>query len=170
MKKLDLWIFFLLLVILFVTAGVDYTKLPDRVALHFNGAGEPDGWGSKGSMITCQLVLYIFMGLLFGGIRFLVPIIPDSLVNMPNKEYWLAPERRDNTHRIIQQSVMWLGNATLLLFVVLFQFNTQANMTAKPALNMILFLPIFVGYMVFILGWAVVFTLQFNKNKMKGDI
>ena len=160
-KKMDIWVFGILLLCLFVQMGYFYPKLPAQVAMHFNGAGEPDHWGSKNKMLVFQLGLYIFMGSLFYGSRFLVSVLPDSMVNLPKKEYWLSPERRDETMRFIQSFTVWIGNATFLLFLFLFQLNFQACLTDHPLLNMKLFIPIFLGYMVFILLWTTRFMIKF---------
>ncbi len=68
--------------------------LPDRVAIHFNISGQPDGWASNGMNTVFFSATFLILNALFAGIALLMKKIPVSLINMPNREYWFAPERR----------------------------------------------------------------------------
>ena len=58
------WISILAIWILTIT---NYTNLPDIIPIHYNGAGQADGFGGKGNIVTLPListVLYIGMTIL----------------------------------------------------------------------------------------------------------
>ena len=58
------WISILAIWILTIT---NYTNLPDIIPIHYNGAGQADGFGGKGNILTLPListVLYIGMTIL----------------------------------------------------------------------------------------------------------
>lgn len=69
-----------------------YPLLPERVAHHFNPSGQPDAWGSKMSFLNVYLIVVALMAATFFAIYLVLPKIPYSLVNLPNKEFRLAPE------------------------------------------------------------------------------
>ena len=78
-------------VVVLVWLGV---SLPDRVPMHFDGAGDADSWGSR----TEALVLWTVLGVaLLGGGALLARHATGgdgTWLNLPHKDYWLAPERR----------------------------------------------------------------------------
>ena len=58
------WISILVIWVLIIT---NYTNLPDIIPIHYNGAGQADGFGGKGNIVTLPListVLYIGMTIL----------------------------------------------------------------------------------------------------------
>ena len=78
--------------------GVNYhPKLPDTVASHFNGSGEADGFSSKLTHSITMVCLQAGMVLMFLILGFALKKLPTSMVNIPNKDYWFAPERKDET-------------------------------------------------------------------------
>ena len=90
--------------------------LPQEVPIHFDWNGDPDRFTSRAGFLWSMtgLVIGTTAFLLFFG--WLTPKIPDSMINLPNKEYWLAPERRETSHRRIQLMLVWVGSLTTLLF------------------------------------------------------
>jgi RNA polymerase sigma factor (sigma-70 family) len=68
------------------------------VASHFDFAGRPDGWMTRPAFLLWSSLVEIGFPLFFVmvgfGIRFL-PVNQFTFKNIPNREYWLAPQRRD---------------------------------------------------------------------------
>src|SRR5579863_7861641 len=90
-------VYALLLICGVIGAAHYYPLLPERMASHFASDGTPNGWQPKE-------VFLLLMGMVAGVtavIGFLAPGLiasrPASQINLPNKEYWLAPERRAST-------------------------------------------------------------------------
>ena len=102
-------------------------ELPDRVASHFGIDGTPDGWMTRRGYLTFILIFGMALPLLITGIFSLVTVLPDSLVNLPHKDYWLAPEQRDNTRRYVIRSGLWLSCMLLVLFAVTHLQTIRAN-------------------------------------------
>lgn len=49
---------------IWVLTITNYTKLPDRIPIHFNGTGEADGFGARGNILALPLIATIlFLGL-----------------------------------------------------------------------------------------------------------
>ena len=59
---------------------------------------------------------------------------PDTRLNLPNKEYWLAPERRAETFAYFDNFCAWYG--CVFLFVVVFAMGLamRANFDSPPRL------------------------------------
>ena len=74
-----------------------WPQLPERVATHFGVDGQPNDWMSR----TDSTML--LAGLQIGVPSFLLVMntissrFPESMLNIPNKDYWLSPERRGTT-------------------------------------------------------------------------
>ncbi|MFY7953795.1 MAG: DUF1648 domain-containing protein, partial [Armatimonadaceae bacterium] len=110
-------------------------RLPLRLASHFDGAGNPDGWMGRDSSLLFYVGMVVFLGVLFGFLGPWIRRFPDSMVNLPDKEYWLAPERRDQTYRRISDSLAWLGVLCSVLIVALHEMTFRANLQTRPHLG-----------------------------------
>jgi uncharacterized membrane protein len=112
-----------------VQVGYFYLNLPGVVASHFDGTGNPNGWMSKGAFVIFEIFLLIFVVGQFMLIPRMIEKMPDSLINLPNKGYWLAPERRPATIGIIGIYFEWFAIALLLVFIAVNQLVFHANMS-----------------------------------------
>jgi uncharacterized membrane protein len=72
----------------------EYRISPARVPVHFGLNGIPDRWGSSTSLLVIHLCLIGFSTLTFWALPELVRRAPSWMINLPNKDYWLVPERR----------------------------------------------------------------------------
>jgi hypothetical protein len=57
---------------------VYWSRLPERIPVHFNLAGEPDAWGGRGMVLVPPLVILFFYPLLTGA-----SLLPVLFVNVP---------------------------------------------------------------------------------------
>ncbi len=112
-----------------------YPLLSDTVASHFGLSGEPDGWTSKQSFVTLYGVLVAVMGGMFLAFAAVLPRLPDSLINMPNREYWLAPERRRQSLAVFSDWMLWLGNATVAFIIAVMHLSFLVNLGQRPGLG-----------------------------------
>lgn len=128
--------------------------LPEQMATHFDGAGAADGWSSRGEFLLTNLVMVAGFGLLFAGITTLIQRVPNAYINLPNKEYWLAPERRAATLEWISRQMEWFGAATLALLLGMTQLTIRANLTGSGTLGSAFWL-LFGGYMLYMTAWLV---------------
>jgi len=98
-----------------------WPQLPERVASHFDMADRVNGWMSRTGFLAVTVVLQVLIAGLFLGLPLLIERLPDALINVPHKDYWLAPERRRSTLAHMSAGLMAVGCATLLLLLVIFQ-------------------------------------------------
>jgi uncharacterized membrane protein len=141
--------------------GYYYPNLPEQIASHFNASGEPDSWTSKNSFIIFEAIVLLFILSEFTLLPLLLEKSPDSLINLPNKEYWLAPQRRRETFRTMRHFLEWLAIGLLGLFIAINQttFEANINQTNLSATTMWLIIAVFVAYA---LVWMIKFTGHFK--------
>jgi hypothetical protein len=91
-------IFFIgvLLVCLFELAWL-WSITPETMAAHFNIQGSPDRFVPKAEFFQFQVQTLLVVILVSLPFQFLFLVLPPGLINMPNREYWLASERRAGT-------------------------------------------------------------------------
>lgn len=105
-----------------------WPRLPDTVASHFDATGSPDAWSSKTSFFAILGGVWALMVALFFVLPLWIPRIPTALVNMPYKEHWLAPERRDASLAWMADWMREIGLGTLALMAGVTHLTIQANL------------------------------------------
>ena len=137
-------------------------RLPRSVASHFDAAGNPNGWMSKESFVAFYGAFIALFLLLAFGTHVLVRRIPTSLVNLPNRDYWLAAEREAQARTDLAEMTSWVFAGMLVFFVIVFQLVFEANMGYTRNLPMSWFWPILGGFIVFVIGWVVKLYSRFR--------
>ena len=135
-------------------------ELPPRVASHFNVAGKADGWMSRDAY-------YLFAGglpLFFAGFFWLVSrsaIHFPQLVNLPHRDFWLAPERRAFTAELLLSRLLWLATLMTIFFGGLHWLVAQANRHPQPHLDMGGLVVLLTGFFIGLLMWLVALVTRF---------
>ncbi len=154
----------ILLVLLFAAAiqiAYFYVDLPDEVVSHWNGAGKPNGSMPKGVFVGIYVAVVAFMAFVFNALSGSIMKYPDSKISLPNKRYWLSPQRRTQTGEVIGRYMAESGNATIALFLIVFHFAFRANVSEPHVLpeNIWLLIVAFVAYMLI---WMLRFIRAFK--------
>ncbi|TIH15301.1 hypothetical protein D0S45_11575 [Marinifilum sp. JC120] len=102
--------------------------LPTEIVTKFGNGGRPQEYESSSTFINQNFLLYCFLtgsALLFRyfGIKF-----PDKFVNLPNREYWLAPKRKNKTYRRLTNFVYLFFASTILCSLSMTQLIIDANL------------------------------------------
>jgi uncharacterized membrane protein len=137
------------------------TVLPERVASHFDAAGRPNGWASRAGFVQVYFFVIAVVTVSFASVAVLVARVPDSLINLPNKAYWLAPERRASTLAWITGWSSLFGAATLLLMMAIMR---QAELVNIGAATKIAGMPLVASYVVLSLGMVVGLIVKFARR------
>ena len=97
-------IFFIgvLLLCLFELARL-WSITPETMAAHFNIQGSPDRFVPKAEFFRFQVQTLLVVILVSLPFQFLFLVLPPAMINMPHREYWLAPERRAGTLGLREQ-------------------------------------------------------------------
>ena len=113
--------------ILAASVAATYRTLPDRVASHFSAGGRPDAWMSRPANAAFTLGGAALVAALCAGPLYLTRFLPDSTINIPNRAYWLAPERREEAYRRMLAFGLWLAALSVGLFIGLQLLTVRAN-------------------------------------------
>jgi uncharacterized membrane protein len=140
-----------------------YPLLPETVASHFDINGNPNGCLSKGPFIGTYIFIMLLMLLSFLALPSLFKYVPLSLINLPNKDYWLAPERKGETFHSIAEKMLVFGNATILFLIITFQLAFEANLNSTCHFSADTMMILFGGYILFTIVWTVRFITRFRK-------
>jgi hypothetical protein len=109
-------------------------ELPARVASHFDFQGRPnDFMGRTGYLFFMAGFGCLFPGLMPGIALFLRRT--RAKLNLPNRDYWLAPERRDETYAYFFRHSLWFAVLSLAFVAGLHQLVIEANAVQPPHLS-----------------------------------
>ena len=161
-RRLALAVLVTILLLGLIHAGLYRTVLPRKVASHFGAGGKADGWTSRENLILIHSGTLVFLALLFTSIAFAVPKLPDRWVNLPRKDYWLAPQRREATYGRFTASFLWFGSVTLTFFIAVMHLVFQANLNGRNQLGA-WFWAFLIAYLLYTLAWVVTFLLSFSR-------
>jgi uncharacterized membrane protein len=130
-----------------------FAALPPLMATHFDLGGKPNGFQERSAFVWTSVLVSVFMLALFAALPALLVHLPERFLNLPNKDYWLAPERRAQTFGRLSAHIDWLGCATMGLLAGVFELIIRANLTRSPlGYQLWILLP---GYNLFMLFWLV---------------
>jgi len=156
----------ILLVIAAVVAISHYERLPDRMATHFDASGAADGWTSRAVFFG----IYGVSLLLAAGPPALLPRyirrLPESAINLPHKEFWLAPERRDATWAAIEGRLGAIGVAVVTLLVFVLHLIVRANLAPDPGLRPIEIWGPIAAFLIFTAAWTVGLWRRFARPEV----
>jgi uncharacterized membrane protein len=158
MRRTRLLLLGLVLVSL-VEAARQWSSAPGRVASHFDAAGRPNAWSSRDEFFFLQVGVTLGIAALFIGIPRLLRSTPASLINLPNKRYWLAPERHEETMDRLASYFDVFSSATVLLLLAVFELASLASHGERLDTNY--FLPVLALYLLFSVGWTVALIRTF---------
>lgn len=158
MRKISLIVFIVLLLLCITHAAYYYPLLPDRVASHFGASGRPDAWSGKWSFVKIYIIVVAFIAVLFPGIGLILRKIPASLINLPNRDYWLSLECRQETVVALSRQFLWFGSATLLLLLDMMHQTFSVHLGKAQALEHP-WISI-VAYVVFTTLWSIALIVK----------
>ena len=162
MRKIPYSVFIVLLLLCIGHAAYYYPLLPDRVASHFGASGKPDAWSSKDHFVKFYLVVVVFIAVLFSGIGFILKKVPASLINLPNKDYWLSPERREDTIAVLSGQFLWFGSATLLLMLDMMHQTFRVHLGKAQVLeHPVTSIVVYVGFSML---WSIALIVKFMRK------
>ena len=167
-RLLPLGIMMLLTAVAWTEIALAWSHLPDPMYTHFSTSGAPNGTGARASYAALIVILLAVLDGMFIAIAWTLPRIPDSLINMPRKDYWLAPERRAKTMAYLIDNLSWLGAATIGLMVWLNHDTIAANLSATGRLRTGGWLPMG-AYTLYVVVWLVVFLRHFFRPPQEDE-
>jgi uncharacterized membrane protein len=146
-------------------AVLAFPQLPQRMASHFGASGMPNGWMSKSAF-------FVVYALIIGVAALVGYLVPRSIakksperINLPNKKYWLASERRAETLAFFERYFAWYSCVLLLILVLAMGLAIQANFTSPPRMATGPIVSVIAGFVVFNVAWVVQLMRHFSNPR-----
>lgn len=153
-RHLRIGLFVVLLVCFGGSLYVSVPMLPERVATHFNGAGQPDGWMARATHLWCMAAFGVLFPLFLIGVCWGTRFLPAGLVNIPHREHWLAPERRADTVSYMTWHAVWFGCLALGFVIGLHWLIVFSNRRQPVGLPLVWMLGILVPFLTGVAAWV----------------
>ncbi len=157
-----------LFVVLAVAAGfilVSGQSLPPIVASHFAASGHPNGFMPRNAYLGLMLFIAVGVPLLLALVHRLVRFVPPHLVNLPNRDYWLAPEQITETFTFLHNHGIYLSVLLAAFLCFIHCLVVGANKLQLPHFSASLFV---IGLALFLLAvtiWVGVLFVHFRRPK-----
>jgi uncharacterized membrane protein len=140
-----------------------YAQMPDVVASHFNGRGVPNGWQTKPAFFGLFAGMSALAAVLGFGIPRIIASVPPQLINLPNKQYWLAPEHLAETMMFLNAYFAWFGCAVFLIMILTFDYAIQSNLHPDNRPDVSRMWYILVGFLMFVVVWIIRMFIRFSR-------
>ena len=162
------WSVFVLLLLfeIFFVLGTA-SGMPPEVASHFDAAGQPNAFMSRSGYIRFVLCLGI-------GLPSIVVIILTVVysratdLKLPNREYWLAPERLDRTRSFLIAHGVWFGSLLVALVCMVHWLELGANRLQPAHLSNQTFAAVMVAFLIATAAWVTTLMFAFRRPASRG--
>ncbi|HEU4665744.1 MAG TPA: DUF1648 domain-containing protein [Dokdonella sp.] len=138
------------------------SALPDPVASHFGAGGHADGAMTRNAYLALMLGICCVLPFAIVLPMRLVGRVPEAFLSLPNKHYWLAPERAAATRAWLADQGAGFG---ILLCVFLCYTHTllvRAHATSPPHLDERLMIGGLAAFGALLAVWLARFMLHFR--------
>jgi len=140
-----------------------YPQMPERMASHFAADGRANGWQSREAFFALMLMVTSTSAI----VGFLAPrqiaARSNARINLPHRDYWLAPERREETMRIISATMAWFACGILFVLISGTFLALQANLAPDRRFHSEAMLVVLVGFLLGLLSILVRLVRHFQK-------
>ncbi len=109
--------------------------LPDRVATHFNSAGDPDGWMSRTVYLVGFSAITLGTSFFMSALTYAVRFFPASMLSIPREDYWRSPENHPRACAFLFRHTLWLAALNLFFMRSVHQTIIIANLDDPPSLS-----------------------------------
>jgi uncharacterized membrane protein len=134
MSKVPWIAFALMLLFAVVFLSTTVSSLPAQVASHFDGAGFPTAYMTHEFYI--KFVFAMGMGFPIAMVALLTLIYSKaSDMKLPNREYWLAPERIAQTRSLLVSQGVWFGCLMVAMVCYVHWLELAAHREMPPHLS-----------------------------------
>jgi hypothetical protein len=131
--------------------------LPDRVATHFAGSGQPNGWMSRSGHLLFTGLFGLGLPLFTAGICYAIRFLPATVISLPRRKHWLAPRRREETFAYLFRHSLWMASlevgfvAGIHYLVVRANLATPVSLSTAESLGLVVLFAVGAGIWIFTL-------------------
>jgi uncharacterized membrane protein len=156
----SVFIALLLLAILFVTGTA--SELPPMMASHFDASGQPNAFMSRSGYI--RFVLCFAVGFPVAIVTILTMVYSRATdLKLPNRDYWLAPQRLDRTRAFLVAHGVWFGSLLVTLACCVHWLELRANRLLPPHLSNQTFAALMLAFLIATAVWISALMFAFRR-------
>jgi uncharacterized membrane protein len=156
----SVFIALLLLAILFVTGTA--SELPPMMASHFDASGQPNAFMSRSGYI--RFVLCFAVGFPVAIVTILTMVYSRATdLKLPNRDYWLAPQRLDRTRAFLVAHGVWFGSLLVTLACCVHWLELRANRLLPPHLSNQIFAALMLAFLIATAVWISALMFAFRR-------
>ncbi len=137
-------------------------ELPPGVASHFGAQGQADGWMPRETYLEFMGGIGLLLPLSLLGTGLLIGVMPAGTINLPHRDYWLAPERHRETRGYMARHMAWFACGMTVLFTAINWLVVEGNRSAPPHLTSGIWLLLGL-FLAFVVAWLVVLITHFSR-------
>ena len=136
--------------------------LPPVVATHFGASGAANGFMPRSFYLRFMLAFVVLLPLsLTAGLGRILRM-PNARINLPERDYWLAAERRAETVEVLVQYLR-VFSVVLVAFLCYVHWQVvRANQLAPPALDNARFSAGLGAFLLALVVWIVALRRRFR--------
>ena len=123
--------------------------MPDVVGSHFDESGVANGFMPRSLYVGFMLVIVAVLPLLLVIVQSFVLGSTSARIKLPNREHWLAPERRAETIDFLRQRLAHFASMLVVFLGYAHWLVVRANAVTPPELASLWFV---VGICVFLVA------------------
>jgi hypothetical protein len=113
---------------------VSSRALPEVVASHFGVSGRANGFMSREAYVGLMLPTVVLVPLLLVALPTWAFRSPNARINLPHRDYWLAPQRRAQTVAILSTQSVRFAAMMLVFLCYVHWLVIKANQITPPTL------------------------------------
>ena len=154
----------------FATVLMTADDLPDPVASHFNARGNPDNWMDRSNYFLFTVGLALFLPGVVVGLCYAIRFMPDSVINLPRRDYWLAPGRRHETCDHVFRQSLWFACMAVAFVIGIHLIVLQANAQVPVRLSTPLLMGLAGCFLIGVIGWSLRLIWRFVRTERASGI
>jgi hypothetical protein len=143
-------------------------SLPDVVASHFEADGYANGFMSRRAYIGLMLACAVGLPALLVIVSYFRLGSPKARITLPDRDYWLAPERRAETVSYLRVQLSRFAVVLMVLLCYMHWLVVRANAARPPRLSTPWINAGLVAFVVFVVIWTRMFLRRF-RNRPSGQ-
>jgi uncharacterized membrane protein len=157
----------LLFLLLAVFAAVHfagyYSQLPPVVASHFDAQGVANGWQTKQAFYAVFGGVTVLAFVLVYAVPALIGKTPVSLINLPNKNYWLSAQHWTASQAFMSAWFGWFGCVVFMVMILAFDYAVKQNVHEANAVDLARLWYGLAAFGAFSLVWIAAFLVRFAR-------
>ena len=140
-------------------------QCPEKVATHFGASGAPNGWMTRAGHVQFTILFGTGVPVFVLGIFAFMGRGEGRGLNIPHKDYWLSPERRQETFAFIHKQGFFFAALFILFLAGVHRSILLANLRTPVALPAAEPFWLGGGFVILMLVWVAVFVGHFYRQR-----